>query len=502
MIKTAALGRAASAVLLCLAAGTANADDFVIKGATLVQAAPNLVKTGNSFVVVLDDQIKAVGSGEPPEEFAALKTIRAEGKFLIPGLIDSHVHLGSLPGIPYGNPEKYGPLIEAHFQQVPRSYLYFGYTTVIDLNADKDTINMMEAFKTRPNIYHCSGGIPLADGYPMIFRPEETRFKTIPNFIFNEDQRDILPDYVNPEDHTPSAVVARIKADGAVCAKTFYEKGFRPGLNWPVHDDSLMAALRQETREASLPLLVHANAEYAQKAVINYDIDILVHGMWHWAPVDGKRNYTPGTSAFQLIEEIARKDIGYMPTLQVLGGEAALFDTTYTRREPLKAVIPPKLLAWYQAEDANWYRDTLLRGRAPEEAHLHRIHDEDIDRMQQSARLAKHLYDKGGKLLFGTDTPSDNTWGNPTGLNGYYEMQRWREAGIPLEAILQAATWDNARAFGLLDRYGSIATGKTADLLLLDADPTETLAAYDQISLVISRGARLERDSLRADTEH
>lgn len=499
MTTTAALGGAAAMVFACLTSAGASAEDFVIRGATLVQTAPKLVKMPDSFVVIGDGDIQAFGSGTPPTDYASLPTINVDGKFLIPGLIDSHVHLGSLPGIPYGNPEKFAPLIEAHYRQVPRSYLYFGYTTVIDLNADRDTIALMEAAEARPTIYHCSGGMPLANGYPMVFRPEETRFRTVPNFIFNEDQRDSLPAYIDPEDHTPAAVISRVKADGAVCAKTFYEKGFRPGLDWPVHDDALLTSLRRETRDAGLPLLVHANAEYAQRAVINHDIDILVHGMWHWDPVDGTRSHAPGESAFKLIDEIAEKRIGYMPTLQVLVGEGALFDPAFTSREALKAVVPPELLAWYGTEEANWLRDILLRGRQTDQTHMGRLHDENIGRMRQSARLLKHLHDKGGRLLFGSDTPSDSTWGNPTGLNGYYEMQLWQDAGIPLETILRAATWDNARAFGLLDRHGSIAVGKSADLLLLDADPTKTLMAYDQISLVISRGTRLERDSLRAD---
>jgi imidazolonepropionase-like amidohydrolase len=53
------------------------------------------------------------------------------------------------------------------------------------------------------------------------------------------------------------------------------------------------------------------------------------------------------------------------------------------------------------------------------------------------------------KLLFGTDTPSNEGFGNPPGLNGRLELARWVEAGVPLSSILRAATLDNAVAFGL-----------------------------------------------------
>lgn len=489
----------AAGALAAAPAHAVMADDLIIHNATLVQTTPDLARTPNSYVVIKGNRIADIGSGTIPAEYTGLERVDASGQFLIPGLIDSHVHLGSLPGIPYNNPEKFAPLINAYYDQAPRSYLYYGYTTVIDLNASDEAIAMMRAKDVRPNIYECGGGMPVMDGYPMVFRPKETRYKTVPNFIFNENQRDSIPNEIRAEEHTPKAVVARIKAKGAVCAKTFYEKGFRPDLNWPTPSADLMAELKREAEKAELPLLVHANRESAQKFAHAHGADILVHGMWHWNPVGGNRSFEPGESAFKLIEEIAAADIGYMPTLQVLAGEAALFDPAFNQADAVKAVVPPNLVAWYQTEEANWYRNILLQGRAASADQLTTLWDGNMERMRQSARLTKHLHDHGGRLLFGSDTPSDETWGNPVGLNGYREMQRWRAAGIPLDAILRAATWDNAHAFNINANHGSIAKGKIADLLILNADPSTSLEAYDQIGLIISRGKRLDRASLQAN---
>jgi imidazolonepropionase-like amidohydrolase len=100
------------------------------------------------------------------------------------------------------------------------------------------------------------------------------------------------------------------------------------------------------------------------------------------------------------------------------------------------------------------------------------------------------------KLLFGSDTPANVGIGNPPGLNGRLELARWSEAGVPLSQILRAATLDNAIAFGLSADLGTIEVGKRADLLLLHANPLRTIAAYDAIDTVFTKGVPVSRASL------
>ncbi len=89
--------------------------------------------------------------------------------------------------------------------------------------------------------------------------------------------------------------------------------------------------------------------------------------------------------------------------------------------------------------------------------------------------------------------------GNPPGLNGYWEMRDWAQAGVSREAIFQAATVDNARVFGLDDDVGTVEVGKRANLLLMSQDPIENISAYDSIGLVVLNGRVIDRRSLAAD---
>ncbi|HXW85624.1 MAG TPA: amidohydrolase family protein, partial [Candidatus Binataceae bacterium] len=100
-------------------------------------------------------------------------------------------------------------------------------------------------------------------------------------------------------------------------------------------------------------------------------------------------------------------------------------------------------------------------------------------------------------LIFGSDTPGVDGFGNPPGLNGRLEIQNWAEAGASPALILRAATLDNAAALGLSRDLGSIEVGKSADLLLLKANPLAGVSAYDSIETIFLDGEPIAREALR-----
>jgi imidazolonepropionase-like amidohydrolase len=101
-------------------------------------------------------------------------------------------------------------------------------------------------------------------------------------------------------------------------------------------------------------------------------------------------------------------------------------------------------------------------------------------------------------LIFGSDTPGVDSFGNPPGLNGRLELQDWADAGAPLALMLRAATLDNATALGLSRELGSIEAGKRADLLLLKENPLENVSAYDSIETIFLNGEPIARETLRS----
>jgi imidazolonepropionase-like amidohydrolase len=77
-------------------------------------------------------------------------------------------------------------------------------------------------------------------------------------------------------------------------------------------------------------------------------------------------------------------------------------------------------------------------------------------------------------------------------------MQRLAAYKMSLRQIFESATLNNAQAFGLADRIGTIQVGKRANLVLLERSPLESVEAYGAIRTVWVGGKRLDPASLVA----
>ena len=112
-------------------------------------------------------------------------------------------------------------------------------------------------------------------------------------------------------------------------------------------------------------------------------------------------------------------------------------------------------------------------------------------------RLAKGLADRGVQMMVGTD----GGWMSSPGLGIHDEFVELERAGFSPLAILQMATLRPAEYLGREDRMGVVAAGRNADLVLLNADPTETVKNLGDIHAVIRAGrvwGRAELDAARA----
>jgi hypothetical protein len=418
--------------------------------------------------------------------------VSGKGQFLIPGLIDSHVHLASVPGTSFDSPEGKPEMIREYFKQLPRSYLYYGYTTVVDLAVFHQQV--LEDFRQaplHPDLYDCGESLPFANGYPMSFLPTSTRFKLFPNFIYDPKQASSIPSEYKPQDHTPTADVARVKSSGGICVKAYFEHGFGQDNHLPVIGPDVLAEIRKAATQAGLVLIIHANSFEAQKFAIEGDVDVLAHGMWNWGDLDQKPELPAEIT--NVLDRIAEEKIGYQPTIQVMQGLCAYFDPNYLKIEAIPKVIPTKMLEWFNSPEGKWFKKELTDDDTPDSTRLEACNHGPIRRIRQ---VAAYLASRDANFLFGTDTPSSPTYGNLPGLNGYLEMQQLHKAGLSLAQIFKAATINNARKFKLNSQLGTIEPGKVANLVLLNKSPLESVEAYDGIATVWVHGKAGSRDSL------
>ena len=466
----------------------------LIRDVTIVSPERN-APLAHGYVVLEGDRIVAVGQGAPPSTRGD-SVVAGKGRVLIPGLIDGHTHLAMAAGLPVPVPPELQPLAAAYAEQLPRSYLYAGFTTVIDLAVfDRAFLDRFKAAPLHPDSYDCGGALALANGYPMAMLSGEGRWDLFPNFLWDPRQRDSIPGRFRPEDHTPKATVAWVAADGGICVKAFEERGFGPARNLPTPTLEMIRNVVGESHARRLPVLLHANSLAAWRFAADVPVDVIAHGMWNWDELEQASQELPAPIRTLLDTVVARR-IAFMPTLRVIEGLGAMFDPAFLDDPRLARVLPPALIAWYRTPAGQAFAVEMRRGFGS--ASEDRIRGIFRGVAQHGASATRYLVSRGGRLVFGSDTPSGPTYGNPPGLNGFLELERLAAAGVPLSRLLEGATVGAARAFHLDSLYGTVEAGKVANLLLLRANPLETVEAYDAIDLVVVRGQVVDRSALTA----
>lgn len=487
---------------LALAQAAPDAAIVLIRHVTLVSP-ERAQPLHRASVLIEGDRIRAVSTDDLAAPRGAT-VIDGRGRWLTPGLIDSHVHLGKVPGATPALVASDPGARAAFFAQQPRSYLYHGFTTVVEMSAGPPRGSAgLRAFMDaplHPDVMRC-GVVEIANGFIMADDDPAERREAFPDFIYDAHQRQLVAWSFDTARHTVAAVVRKMRGAGYHCLKMYYENGFSgsEAITYDVPSIEIMREISDAARRERLPLFLHANSWEAQRFGLEGGVGHFAHGLWHW----GEHRHSAGLPApiRETLTQIVERRVGYQPTFRVVGGQISALDATFLDDPRLRAVLPAGLLTWYASEPGQFYREAI-REYLP--WHLRRI-DMSVLRtllagyVERLGRVVAFLAEQGAELLFGTDTVSGASYGNPPGLNGYLELQAWAAAGVPLPVILRAATLGNARALGVQDSLGTVASGRIANLLLLDADPLQSVEAWERIHTVVLRGRPIPRDHLRAD---
>lgn len=478
---------------------------ILMENVTVINPLASRIEVFKGHVVIQNQAISYVGTKRPAVS-KDVQRIDGKGKFVIPGLIDSHVHLANIAGMNGKFVRKYPELAESYYRQMPRSYLYFGYTTLIDLNNHSPkSLDSILAASIRPEILTCGEQVEVMNGFMMAETDPEDRLVEHPNFLLDTYNKNTqLPVTVAARDHTPKAAVRTVlEKQNGTCIKMAFENGFggTEDVIWEMPTKEIVRDIVAEARKEKLPVLLHASSFEAQQFALDTGVDIIAHGMWHWGLLTEYQNVKPLPEAHRsLLKNISRNQVGYQPTFRVIAGQRDVLDDGFINDPNLGVVYPKEFLTWLKTDEGRWQQDNIKRyakgafdGKSNVE--IAAFMQLFVDKINVST---KFLADNSANLLFGTDTPASNAHTNPPGYNGYLEMQEWFKAGISLKTILSAATINNASAFNIDKTHGNIKKGKVANLLILDKNPLRTVSAYDSINFVIINGKIVERKSLSA----
>jgi len=477
--------------------------DLIVRGATIVS--PESPHDGQVLDVAIHaGRIARIGDLQASD---AREVIEADGRFLLPGLIDGHVHLYHATGLRRRDTPDFDALHGAYLRQMPRSYLFHGFTTVVELNADPDTNAQFLEAPERPRLIHCGPGVVLPDGFMALDVPADAVTRAFPALLHDRFGRNTLAPGMDPADHTPDAVLDVVQAADGQCVKLYYEEA----LWWPggapdfaLPSLAIMSEITAAARARGMPVLLHATTPAGIELGIAANIDMFAHGPWEW-PQDGFAATRPGEQISETLTALAQTGIGVQSTLRTLANTGSLFQSEVLNDPAWLDVIPAEMLGHLRS-GAQVQRDDFLSRFGPVILASGQT-VEDMPALQANffgryQTLLADFHRSGGRLLFGTDTAVGGFgWASPPGLAGYWEMRDWEASGISPEDILAAATIRNARSFGLAGQRGLVASGQDADLLILSADPRMSVSAFEHIEIVVVEGRPIDRASLSARGE-
>ncbi len=167
-----------------------------------------------------------------------------------------------------------------------------------------------------------------------------------------------------------------------------------------------------------------------------------------------------------------------MPLWEVLHGASEPAEVLLQRPE-VKYVPPQAVQQW-----ANWVRNIQERvDRDAARAH-----------MAFRNRLLKGLADAGVGILLGSDAPQ--IFSVP-GFSIHREMRAMIEAGLTPYQVLESGTRNVATYLGTPDEFGTVAPGRRADLILLEANPLEDVGNVARRAGVMVRGRWLPESEIQ-----
>lgn len=327
--------------LLSLGVGLAHpaqANELLINNVTVVSAHLEQAEPGQSLRIV-DGVITEIATKPFIPGTTDVTVIEGQGQYLTPGIMDSHVHVGTIPGIGFLGTEQansHAPLVKAYLAQQPRSLLYFGVTQVLNLGDSEGAADFTRG-TIHPDYFTCQP-VPVVGGYPHLSAAFTLAHAAY--FILENGQTVDLPEGIDPAAHSVASVVEAIAKTGTPCIKIYIEDGFGNASDWPMLSSATLTQIRREADKFGLQVWAHANAIDMYSIALKHRVDGIAHGMWNWQwPAD-----PDNPSVTQTLDNVMASKTAYMPTIQVMLALQGMYDEKTLSDPRRQKVLPAALL--------------------------------------------------------------------------------------------------------------------------------------------------------------
>ncbi|AUC83018.1 amidohydrolase family protein [Lacinutrix sp. Bg11-31] len=421
---------ASSALLFVLTTTTATAQisfsSYALQNVNIIDVNTNDILYDYT-IIINNDKISKILPSKNYSLNDTIPSIKLKGKFVVPGLIDSHVHFATDP-----TEER-----RDNAEKVLKEMLLTGITSVRDMAGDARALsslsrNALVGDIVAPNIYYSSlmAGSKFFKDPRTLATAQGGVSGQMPYMKAIDDNSNILLE------------VAQAKGTGAKGIKLY-----------ALLTNQQIKTIVLEAKKQNIPVWSHASL------IPTLPIDVVSSGVISISHSDMLVNQTyrektnipsswKGTGALEMLPEFWDEEYSKLKLnsiFELMKQYNVVLDATLTVYESYKGL-----------KNAHW-------------------------RYEMAKRITREAKNAGVKVAAGSDSDQATFV--------QYEMKLLvNEAGFtPFEALV-SATKNSAQATGIIDNQGTIEVGKKANLLFLNSNPVENIDHIDDLFMVIKNG--------------
>jgi imidazolonepropionase-like amidohydrolase len=427
-----------------------------LRTATLVEGARLIVGDGNpaiesSAFLIENGRFTRVGRKGELQAPAGASRVDLTGKTVIPAIIDAHSHIGYMKNLTSGPQNYTRENILDHLHR----FAYYGVAASQAMGSDFGDL----PYQLRDEIQ--------AGAYP-----DAARFLTAGRGLAPEDE-------VRPDNMRHSAYTIRTEEDARKAVQELAARHVTIVKTWV--DDrggsvrkltpSLYGAIIDEAHKHQMRVAVHSTGLADAKALLRAGIDIFAHMM---SDVDDE------------LVELFRQHPNTSVLLALGGPRRTIYAPWIDPPHPLvRETVAPEQIERLRGRLAGTTPDGRARAR---------------DAWERLASGIRRLNSAGVRIGLGTDG-GGQTGDQFIGWTAHTEMENMVAAGMTPAQVVVSATRRSAEILGL-DDLGMVAAGKSADFVVLEANPLDDITNTRRIAAVYLRGQAIDRARLRAGWLH
>ena len=405
----------------------------------------------NGTFVVQNGHITAIGRAINPPSGAT--HVNLAGKTVMPAMINVHVHIGYEKYTSWGAQNYTAENVLDHLQREAF------YGTAATQSVGSSPIEASLQFQRDQQ----AGRFPPASRF--LFTPGYAPPNGGPDEVLREATNALRVINEVSTDHEARASIQKMADRGIKAVKIWVDdrRGTYPKMTPEVYN-----AIIDEAHKHGMMVHAHATTLPDQKAVVRAGADVLVH-------------LVQGEKLDDEYLALLKEKKPYWATVISLGDPTAVCEKDPFFEQAMPATVVAKIRATTERRPLTPSCGPPSPNAAAREANI----EYNFPRMIAA----------GARVVLGTDTGIEP--GHTFGSGEHVEIARWVQLGLTPSQAITAATQRPAELLGLKD-MGTLAVGKRADFIVLDANPLENIRNTRRISSVYLDGAKFDRETLIA----